>query len=140
MHTPSEAINALKLWLKLTKTIRLISFTETEGRGSTKDNDVVVALDHFRDIHIYIRYIEGIQSLYIAVNRPWVHYLSIVSHCHFLAMSLTRYKSHHHDKVKARIHFILIPDTTPYHTITLEGVGTVVGFSVGFSLGSSCRM
>jgi len=30
--------------------------------------------------------------------------------------------------------------TTPYYTIILEGVGTVVGFSVGFSLGTCCRI
>ena len=30
--------------------------------------------------------------------------------------------------------------TTPYHTITLEGVGTVVGFCCGFSLGTCCRI
>ena len=30
--------------------------------------------------------------------------------------------------------------TTPYHTITTKGVGTVVGFSVGFSLGTCCRI
>ena len=30
--------------------------------------------------------------------------------------------------------------TTPYHTITLEGVGNVMGFWVGFSLGTCCMI
>ena len=69
--------------------------------------------------HTYIRYIEGIPSHSNAVNRH-MESLSLRSTsppCVGL-VPLSGYKSHHHDKVKARIHFILTPD--PLHTYCLK--------------------
>jgi hypothetical protein len=123
---------------------------------------VEVDVDHFRNtltlILDILKVFNHILLLWIGI---WVHYLSIVRHRHVLAW-FPYLGTNDTTMTKSRlgitsdwVHFIIIPiesvkkpspmvgshnATTPYHTITPKGVGWVVGFCLGFSLGTCCRI